>query len=97
MTAAVLVPLAFLTINIYFPVSFLLHDLMIAIALVLVYVNEYLSPSSSSLSSLDQHTLGSGLPPIAASRTRSDPALIIIVSPTSLLSNSALGGAERNK
>lgn len=97
MTAAFLVPLTFLTDSIYFPVSFLLHDLMIAIALVLVYVNEYLSPCSNSLSPLDQHTLGSGLPPIAASRTRSDPALIVTVSPISLLSNSAFGGAKRKK
>lgn len=70
---------------------------MIAIARVLVYCKKYFSQSSSSLSPLAQKTLGSGLPPTAASSTRSDPALTVTVSARSLLSSSAVGGPKEKK
>lgn len=41
--------------------------------------------------------LGSGLPPTAASRTRSEPALMVTRSPCNLASSSALGGAVVDK
>lgn len=97
LTATVLVPLAFFAVRTYLPVSFLLQDLMMAMALELVYVREYFSPSSRTLSPLAHHTMGSGLPPITPSRTRSDPARIVTCSPTRELSSSALGGAIRQK
>lgn len=96
-TATCFVPLAFLTVNMYFPVSFLSQNLMIATACLLVYCKEIFSEWSNSLSPFDQKTFGSGFPPIDASRTRSDPALIVTISPCNLASSSALGGAVKRK
>lgn len=93
LTEAVLIPLAFFTVRMYLPVSYLLQLFMTAIALVAVYVSEYFSPSSKTFSPFDQYTVGSGFPPTEPSRTRSEPAAIVTVSPTNLLSSSALGGA----
>lgn len=95
LTSAVFVPLAFLTVRTYFPVSSLSQNLMIARARVLEYWRAYFSQSSSSFVPLAQLTFGSGFPPTAASSTKSDPALIVTVSTRSLLSSSALGGAKK--
>lgn len=89
------IPLAFLTVRVYFPLSLLSQNLIIAIARLLVYCRDIFSHSSSSLSPLDQKTFGSGFPPTAASRTRSDPALMLTTSPCSLASSSAFGGAGK--
>lgn len=96
-TDTALVPLAFFTVKVYLPLSLLSQNLITAVARLPVYCRETFSQRSSSLSPLVQIILGSGLPPTAASRTRSEPALMVTRSPCNLASSSALGGAVTGK